>query len=249
MEEIKTRIHGYWSGRSEEFVRMRGEELESGMAKLWLAEIQRCLPTGKKLKILDVGTGGGFFAILLAQQGHTVCGIDLTAGMIEGARRLAEEKDVDVDFQVMDAEKTDFEDESFDVVVARNLTWTLPHPAEAYREWKRVLKRGGILLNFDGNYGKADFCKEARDSSGQNAHRNVSDEQLNECTQIREELGISREERPAWDERVLNALGYAKIKIDREVSDRIYTGDLRFYNPTPLFLIKGVKNDCKISSL
>lgn len=122
MEEIKTRIHGYWSGRSEEFVRMRGEELESGMAKLWLAEIQRCLPTGKKLKILDVGTGGGFFAILLAQQGHTVCGIDLTAGMIEGARRLAEEKDVDVDFQVMDAEKTDFEDESFDVVVARNLT-------------------------------------------------------------------------------------------------------------------------------
>lgn len=77
----------------------------------------------------------------------------------------------------------------------------------------------------------------------------MSDEQLNECTQIREELGISREERPAWDERVLNALGYAKIKIDREVSDRIYTGDLRFYNPTPLFLIKGVKNDCKISSL
>ncbi len=33
MEEIKTRIYSYWSGRSEEFVRMREEELESGMAK------------------------------------------------------------------------------------------------------------------------------------------------------------------------------------------------------------------------
>ena len=42
-------------------------------------------------------------------------------------------------FLVMDAEKLEFEDASFDMVISRNLTWTLPHAEEAYQEWKRVL--------------------------------------------------------------------------------------------------------------
>ena len=53
-----------------------------------------------------------------------------------------------------DAEKLDFADESFDVVISRNLTWTLPHPIDAYQEWMRVLKKGGVLINFDAEYAK-----------------------------------------------------------------------------------------------
>ena len=49
----------------------------------------------------------------------------------------------------MDAQKLDFEDNTFDVVISRNLTWNLEHPDVAYREWVRVLKVGGRLLNFD----------------------------------------------------------------------------------------------------
>lgn len=41
---------------------------------------------------------------------------------------------------------------SFDVVVSRNLTWNLQEPAVAYKEWCRVLKKGGLLLNFDANW-------------------------------------------------------------------------------------------------
>ena len=26
--------------------------------------------------------------------------------------------------------------------------------SDAYREWYRILKKGGLLLNFDGNYGR-----------------------------------------------------------------------------------------------
>ena len=59
---------------------------------------------------------------------------------------------LDVQFQVMDAEKTDFAEDSFDALVTRNLTWTLPHVGEAYREWFRILKPGGVLINFDADY-------------------------------------------------------------------------------------------------
>ena len=53
---------------------------------------------------------------------------------------------------MIDGSKLDFEDNTFDVVISRNLTWNLEHPDVAYREWVRVLKVGGRLLNFDANW-------------------------------------------------------------------------------------------------
>ena len=160
MEEIKKEISSYWTGRSEDFARLREEELNSEMAELWLRELKKGLPEGEHLRILDVGTGCGFFTVLLAKLGHQVTGIDLTPAMIEKARIIAAERNVQADFEVMDAEHPDFPDGTFDVIVSRNLTWTLPHPAEAYGEWLRVLKDGGVILNFDADYGKEDLLGE-----------------------------------------------------------------------------------------
>ena len=103
----------------------------------------------KPLKILDIGCGAGFFSILLAAKGYDVTGIDLTESMIEEAVSLAAEEKSNARFQVMDAEKLAFPDETFDVIVSRNVTWNLPHPEKAYVEWLRVLKTGGLLLNYD----------------------------------------------------------------------------------------------------
>ena len=46
----------------------------------------------------------------------------------------------------MDAQALEFEDESFDVIISRNLTWNLEKPWQAYREWYRVLKPGGHIM-------------------------------------------------------------------------------------------------------
>jgi len=51
----------------------------------------------------------------------------------------------------MDAQHLTFGDNAFDVVLSCNLTWNLEHPGRAYAEWLRVLKPGGVLLNFDAN--------------------------------------------------------------------------------------------------
>ena len=71
----------------------------------------RQLPKGKKLRILDVGCGAGFFSVLLAKEGHQVTGIDLTPDMVKNARLLASEEKTDCEFLVMDAENPEFPEE------------------------------------------------------------------------------------------------------------------------------------------
>ena len=59
--------------------------------------------------------------------------------MLEKAKENAGELCRNIHFQRMDAQKLEFADNTFDVVISRNLTWNLEHPDVAYREWVRVL--------------------------------------------------------------------------------------------------------------
>jgi phosphatidylethanolamine/phosphatidyl-N-methylethanolamine N-methyltransferase len=71
--------------------------------------------------------------------------------MLQKARqRVAEEKLTHVEgLAFMDAERLEFPDESFDVVVAQCVVNTVPHAEIALDEFARVLKPGGeiVLLN------------------------------------------------------------------------------------------------------
>lgn len=190
-DDRKEQIVHYWEKRSESFLEQRRSELANPIAKRWMKEIEKQIPAGRRLKILDVGCGAGFFSSLLAKEGHEVFGIDLTPEMIENAIQLAEEENADCCFQVMDAENPMFADETFDVVISRNLTWTLPNAEHAYGEWMRVLKTGGVLLNFDANYGKEDVA-DTKGLPEAHAHFKVGNEMLEECERIKSQLPISR---------------------------------------------------------
>ena len=239
-DDRKEQIVHYWEKRSESFLEQRRSELANPIAKRWMKEIEKQIPAGRRLKILDVGCGAGFFSILLAKEGHEVFGIDLTPEMIENAIQLAEEENADCCFQVMDAENPMFADETFDVVISRNLTWTLPNAEHAYGEWMRVLKTGGVLLNFDANYGKDD-ASDTKDLPEQHAHFKVGNEMLEECERIKAQLPISRKNRPAYDVAVLCENTRGEIRIDPDLGKRIYLEKDEFYNPAPMFLICAVK--------
>ena len=239
-DERKERIVNYWEKRSDSFLVQKRQELHSAMAERWMKEIRGQLPEGKKLRILDVGCGAGFFSIVLAKEGYQVTGIDLTPDMIKNARLLAEEEKVSCEFQVMDAENPEFQEETFDVVISRNLTWTLPHVQHAYQEWIRVLKKGGILLNFDANYGITDFSNVA-DLPENHAHNILGDDMMRECEEIKRQLPISSYSRPAWDLETLGALELKEFKLDLGISSRIYLEKDAFYNPTPLFMLRTTK--------
>ena len=134
------------------------------------------------------------------------------------------------------AENPDFPDEEFDVIVSRNLTWTLPDAEHAYQEWFRVLKPGGVMINLDANYGAADFADTA-DLPENHAHHQIQDELMQECEDIKRQLPISSFLRPAWDLETLSRIGVEEFSFDLGISKRIYTEKDEFYNPTPMFLI------------
>ena len=158
MAQLLEQIKSYWSTRTEGYSEVNKKELEGMQRKAWLEVLQEHFPQKDKreIKILDIGTGPGFFTIILAEAGYQVTAVDYTEGMIQKAKENVQKEAGNlierICFQRMDAQNLTFENESFDVVISRNLTWNLEEPEKAYREWIRVLKLGGVMMNFDANW-------------------------------------------------------------------------------------------------
>lgn len=240
-ESIKDRVTDYWNLRSHTFEKSRVLERNSPEGRAFIRYIEEALPAKSGLRILDAGCGTGMFSLMLAQRGHRATGIDLTEHMILHARLLAFREDSQAEFFCMDAEKPDFPDHTFDAVVTRNLTWTLPHPSRAYAQWLRILKPGGVLINFDADYGHAPVNAGRDALPVAHAHVMLGEDMLEENERIKKQLSISSKSRPDWDIQELQRLGYEKISADRTISEHIYTQVNELYNPTPLFMLRAHK--------
>ncbi|MBO4780239.1 MAG: class I SAM-dependent methyltransferase, partial [Selenomonadaceae bacterium] len=138
------------------------------------------------------------------------------------------------EFKRMNAQSLEFADETFDAVVTRNLTWTLPDVKTAYREWRRVLKIGGVLMNFDSDYGDKrfsdDICNEVE----------VTSKMLNECDAIKNSLTISTRRRPMWDAGILEGINFS-VRLDEDISHVVHKDKRCVYDSVPLFAIHAVK--------
>jgi ubiquinone/menaquinone biosynthesis C-methylase UbiE len=105
-------------------------------------------------RVLDVGTGTGVLAMLAAELGHDVTGIDLSAAMLAEARQKAAAGGLGVEWRVGDAEDLPDDMAGFDVVVSRHLLWTLPHPDRALHSWRSAATPGGLIAVIDGVYAR-----------------------------------------------------------------------------------------------
>ena len=239
--EIKERIKNYWNKRCEAFTNLRISELNSEQRDLWLNIISSKLDKTKKLDILDIGTGSGFLAILMVSLGHNVTGIDLSPHMIDSAKNLSKNLGYNINFKTMDAENLDFPNESFDVILSRNLTWTLPNVENAYTQWYRVLRPNGILMNFDANYGNTSFYEETKKINKDNVHKNVDSKLLKECDNIKNDLLISFKNRPFWDIEFLTSLGFECSCDYTNINDKLHGSKDKFCNPTKMFALYCIK--------
>ena len=245
----------YWTGRAASYSQVNQLELATEQRRKWSdclhAEIARQF-TGRapgSLRVLEVGTGPGFFAILLRELGYDVTAIDLTPAMLTEAKKNAGELAGKIRWMEMNAEALDFADASFDVVVSRNLTWNLPHPDKAYAEWTRVLKSGGLLLNFDANWYAYLFDDEAqaaydRDRAN-SAEQGVWDQNVGENFDVMEDIArrvpLSNIRRPDWDLHQLRALGL-QCDADETVWQRVWSEEEKLnFASTPLFVVIGEK--------
>ena len=106
---------------------------------------QKILMNHKKELLLDVGTGTGFLSILASEIGLITTGADWSETMLSQARQKAEQKNLAVNFVQGNIESLPFTDQSFDLITSRHVIWTLADPLEAFKEWLRLLKPGGVL--------------------------------------------------------------------------------------------------------
>lgn len=100
------------------------------------------------MRVLDIATGPGEPALTIAPlvAPGEVLGIDLSERMIEVARSRAKERKLDnARFEIMDAEKLDLPDASFDAVTCRFGLQIVTDPDRAIAEVHRVLKPGGAF--------------------------------------------------------------------------------------------------------
>lgn len=103
--------------------------------------------------VLDVGSGTGMAAAaaaeMVAPTGH-VLGIDHSHALVKealsGAPRGIPLDSLPLEYRVLDAEKLDLDDSSFDVVISFSSVMHFPNPERAISEMYRVMKAGGRLV-------------------------------------------------------------------------------------------------------
>ena len=113
-------------------------------------------------RVLDMGCGTGLAARAIARRAGfsgTVTGIDLSPYLVEAAQRLAGEEGIAqrTEFRVADTGALDDADGSFDAIVAHTLLSHVEEPAAVLAEAVRLLRSGGVLGVFDGDYASLTF--------------------------------------------------------------------------------------------
>ena len=240
MDKLLDEIESYWSTRTEGYSEVNEKELKGMQKKAWLETLERGFfgkRSGKNedsennsvekevleeefsekqhtdkykdhLRILDIGTGPGFFPMILAEAGYHVTAIDYTPGMLEKAAEMA------------------------------------------YKEWLRVLKKGGKLLNFDANwYGYLydDKKREAYENDRKNVEKGSLDDHylctdIDRMEKIALQVPLSETKRPGWDVKVLEALGAAQIQVNEDIWQQVWSEEEKLnYGSTPMFMVEAVK--------
>ncbi|MDN3055469.1 methyltransferase domain-containing protein [Streptomyces sp. SRF1] len=149
-----TSTTAYWDAAAGDF----DDEPDHGLRdpavrEAWAARLRGWLPE-RPGDVLDLGCGTGSLALLAAEAGHRVTGVDRSSRMA----RLAREKLAGTGATVLvgDAAEPPVPERSFDVVLVRHLLWLLPDQEAVLRRWVRLLRPGGRLVLIEGRWGESD---------------------------------------------------------------------------------------------
>ena len=119
-------------------------------------------------RVLDLGCGTGVAARAIAGRSGfsgTVIGIDRSPHLIAAGKRIAGEEGIAdrVELLTGDSHELGFEDGAFDAVVAHTLFSHVDDPQTVMAELVRVLRPGGRIGIFDGDYASLTFATENPD--------------------------------------------------------------------------------------
>lgn len=138
---------------------------------LGVARLRKKLLLKANGNVLEVACGTGQNLPLFGPNSKLTA-VDLSPKMLEIARENAIEHRLNANFAVMDAEKLEFPDGSFDTVVSTLSTCTFPNPVRALQEIKRVCRPGGLILLLEHGHSSVPWLAEFQD---RNEYRHYQD--------------------------------------------------------------------------
>lgn len=154
MADVQEKINKLWDGASKEYDSRPSHGVHNAEHEAaWRDALAAMLPPAPA-DVLDVGTGTGVIALLLAGMGYAVTGIDLSEGMLGEARRKAQASGTTARFEIGDAMDPPGAPASVDAIISRHVLWTLTDPGRGLTNWLRILRPGGRLVTVDGLWGR-----------------------------------------------------------------------------------------------
>lgn len=150
---LREEIRDYWSRRSETFDRAFGHRIAPGPEAAAWAEPMRDHLGPDPLRVLELACGTGEVTRLVHDLGHDVTALDFSEAMLAVARAKHAGKPR-LRFLLADAGQTMEPAARYDAVLCRHLVWTLTEPEAAFADWHRVLRPGGRLLVYDGDWAR-----------------------------------------------------------------------------------------------
>ncbi|EJC3746425.1 class I SAM-dependent methyltransferase [Enterococcus faecium] len=252
MEDLQTAIKKYWADRSISYGKQHMEELQAANKKNWKKYILKQLISANKptKKILEVGTGPGFIAILLSEEGYDVTAVDRSEEMLLQAKKNAGLHNNNIKWEIMDAEALSISDNTFDAVITRNLTWNLEHPDKFYEECYRVLKNNGLFINIDANWYNYlydlnkyfEYKKDREDTKRKQIKDYYEKTNIEEMESIAKLLPLSKKLRPVWDFYTLKKIGFTEINYQENINSLVLSEVEQInFRSTPLFYIRAIK--------
>ena len=174
-----------WDGYANDFDNEADHGLRDPQVRAaWQALLAPLLPE-QPARIADLGCGTGSLAVLLADQGNTVSGLDISGNMIRLARSKAQVAGVSVDFMRGDAAAPPFVPASFDIVLARHFLWVFEDPDAVLQRWLNLLAPNGRLILIEGRWSTGAGLRASECRSLVLRHRTEADlQQLTENTQL-----------------------------------------------------------------
>jgi ubiquinone/menaquinone biosynthesis C-methylase UbiE len=156
MEDRKEREARHWNRIADvydRFVEREYGEDYKRFRKIFFMHVKR------GHKVLDVATGTGDIALVLAKRSKDVTGVDIADAMIREAKTKVSGNP---EFLSDDAYELDYKRGTFHLVTCCNGLHVMKEPERALAEMRRVLKKGGKLVTITYCYGTASFAKRSR---------------------------------------------------------------------------------------
>lgn len=96
-------------------------------------------------RVLEVGVGTGK-NLKYYPKDVELTGIDISPKMMAKAKKKKQKLKVEADLRLMDAQRMEFHDDTFDFVVVTFVLCSVPDPQKVLMEIRRVMKKDGKLI-------------------------------------------------------------------------------------------------------